>query len=170
MEDDDDIPGILGDMLRLGTIESVDLAAATATVTVGAVETPPLPWAEWAGDFRTWRPPVKDEQVLIFCPDGDIAGGIIRRGLFTAARPAPSADATPGLFGKGGLAITLTPDGVQIVVPGGATLTGDLTMTGNLTVTGTVTASEDVTGGGISLKSHKHGGVQAGSAQSGDPV
>lgn len=164
MEDDDDIPGLLGDLIRLGTIASVDLAAATATVAIGSVETPPLPWAEWAGDFRSWRPPVEGEQVLVLCPEGDIAGGIIQRGLFTAARPAPSADSTPGLFGKGGLAITLTPDGLQITAPGGVTLTG------NLTVTGTVTASEDVTGGGISLKSHKHGGVQAGSAQSGAPA
>lgn len=41
---------------------------------------------------------------------------------------------------------------------------------GNLTVTGAISATDDVTAAGISLKSHKHGGVQGGSAQTGVPV
>lgn len=35
---------------------------------------------------------------------------------------------------------------------------------------GTLTASEDVVAAGISLKSHKHGGLQPGGVQSGTPV
>lgn len=41
--------------------------------------------------------------------------------------------------------------------------------TGNLKVNGTIDATTDVIGGGISLKSHKHGGVQTGSGTTGLP-
>ncbi|HUD90237.1 MAG TPA: phage baseplate assembly protein V, partial [Sphingobium sp.] len=57
-----------------------------------------------------------------------------------------------------------------LVAPGGATITGDVTINGNLSITGKAEASEDVIGGGISLKNHKHTGVTAGGAQSGTPV
>lgn len=41
--------------------------------------------------------------------------------------------------------------------------------TGNVTVAGTLTAAVDVVGGGISLKGHRHGGVQAGGSLTGVP-
>ncbi|WP_429275194.1 hypothetical protein [Novosphingobium gossypii] len=45
-----------------------------------------------------------------------------------------------------------------------------MTFNDAVTVNSTVTVSQDVVGGGISLKGHKHTGVQAGGAQSGGPV
>ncbi len=39
-----------------------------------------------------------------------------------------------------------------------------------VSITSTVTVSGDVTAGGISLKTHKHGGVQSGPSQTGTPV
>lgn len=39
-----------------------------------------------------------------------------------------------------------------------------------VSITSTVTVSGDVTAGGISLKTHKHGGVQGGSGQTSTPV
>jgi phage baseplate assembly protein gpV len=164
MQDADDIPGLIGDLLRLGTIASVDLAAATATVNSGDVVTPALPWTEMAGAFRSWSPPSVGEQVLLLCPEGDVAGALILRGLYSTAFPAPGTDANPQIHGPDGLVITFTPNGLTIVAPGGVAITGDVT------VTGTLTASTDVIGGGKSLKSHKHSGVQAGGAQTGAPV
>lgn len=60
-------------------------------------------------------------------------------------------DCTQSLVVKigGSPILTVTADGVQ--------------------VNGTITATEDVVGGGVSLKSHVHGGVQAGGAQTGKP-
>lgn len=162
--DETDTQGLIGDLLRIGTIASVDLADATATVQAGDVTSPPLPWMEWAGAFRTWSPPSVGEQVLLLCPEGDIAAAVILRGIFSDARPAPASDENPSLYGPGGLVITLTPDGMRIVAPGGLAIEGDVA------ITGTLTASEDVIGGGISLKSHPHSGVQPGSGQSGGPV
>ena len=46
-----------------------------------------------------------------------------------------------------------------------ATLAGNLSVTGNITSTG-----GDVVAGAISLKTHKHGGVQTGGGQTGGPV
>jgi hypothetical protein len=46
---------------------------------------------------------------------------------------------------------------------------GKLALTGDLAVSGTITAHGDVTGAGISLATHRHGGVQGGSGQSGGP-
>lgn len=161
--DEDDLPDLLGDLLRFGTVETVDLAAATATVACGEVISPPLHWLQVAGEFRLWSPPSIGEQVLLICPEGDIAGGVILRGLNSTAFPAPASDAFPQLHGKDGLVISLTGNGLRITAPGGVDIEG------NLNVTGTIAASEDVVGGGISLKSHIHGGVQAGIAQTGAP-
>lgn len=45
-----------------------------------------------------------------------------------------------------------------------------LKVNGDITATGTVTGDTDVKAGTISLKTHKHGGVTAGGAQTGVPV
>jgi phage baseplate assembly protein gpV len=39
-----------------------------------------------------------------------------------------------------------------------------------VSITSTVTVSGDVNAGGISLKTHKHGGVQGGGSQTSTPV
>lgn len=166
---DDDIPGLIGDLVRLGVIETVDLASATATVRLGDVTTPALPWTEWAGAFRTWSPPSVGEQVIVISPEADIAGAIILRGLYSNASPAPASDANPQIHGPAGLIITLTPDGLQIAAPGDVAIQGNVTIDGDVDVTGTVTASTDVLGGGISLATHTHGGVQSGGSSTGGP-
>jgi len=167
--DEDDIPGQLGDLLRIGTVESVDLGSATAVFRGGDVLSPPLPWMEWAGSFRTWTPPSAGEQVILLCPEGDIAGGVILRGIYSNAFPAPANDATHQIHGAAGLVITLTDDGLQIVAPGDVEITGNVQITGDVNVTGTVTADTDVVADSISLKSHTHGGVQSGGSNTGAP-
>lgn len=164
MDHDEDISGAVGDLLRFGTVEAVDLPAARATVRCGDVLSPPVPWLELAGAFRTWSPPSVGEQVLLLCPEADIAAAVILRGLPCAAFPAAGSDDDHVFSATAGLLIRATPDGLEIAAPGGISITGDVAITGALT------ASVDVVGGGKSLKSHKHGGVQAGGAQTGAPV
>lgn len=86
------------------------------------------------------------------------------------------------------LTATLPEGGkADITAPGGVHITGDTLITGKLNVTGDtdlgaklhvasdttvdaeLTASTDVVGGGISLKSHKHSGVQSGPSLTGAP-
>jgi len=69
------------------------------------------------------------------------------------------------------LLVTLPEGGTATLnVPSGVFINGPVEVNGDVTITGTATASEDVIGGGKSLKSHKHSGVQAGGAQTGAPV
>lgn len=176
MEEDDDMHGLIGDLIRRGTIRSVDLDAGLAVFEAGETISPPLPWIEGAaGLFRTWTPPSVNEQVVLICPEGDIEGGFILRGLPSNQYPAPSQDNHHSIHGADGLIMTLTSDGLVITAPAGVVVEGDIAVSGNMSVTGdvnvtgTVTGESDVVGGGISLKGHVHGNVQSGPAKTGAP-
>jgi phage baseplate assembly protein V len=182
MEDEEDINGLIGQLIRKGVIQSVDLAAGRAVIEVGEIVSPPLPWVEaFAGLFRSWSPPSEGEQAILLCPEGDIEGAIILRGLTSDQFPKPSDTADHSIHGAEGLIFTLTPAGLQIVAPQGVEITADVTITGNVAVTGdigvtgdvsasgTVTGDTDAVGGGISLKNHTHSGVAAGTASTGGP-
>ena len=64
----------------------------------------------------------------------------------------------------------------QIVLNGNVTYIGNMTGqagnggTGNASTPGTITAETDVIGGGKSLKTHVHSGVQPGGGNTGQPV
>ncbi|MEG3166626.1 phage baseplate assembly protein V [Sphingomonas sp. LB3N6] len=179
---------IIGNIVRIGTIESVDLADATCRVRVGEIVTGDVCWiVQRAGNTRIWSPPTVGEQCLLICPEGDTDGGVAILGLFSDAMPAPSSDDIDLIrFGDGAilsydttahLLVAHLPAGgrVQIDAPGGVTITGPVSITGAVTITGDVdiagkaTASDDVIGAGKSLKSHKHLGVTAGGGVSGLP-
>lgn len=161
MEDEDDIPGKVGDVIRIGLIASVDLAAGEAVVKCGDIETPPSPWTELAGNFRTWTPPSVSEQVIVLCPEGDIAGAVILRGVFSDKMPAKGHGEDHWLHGKDGLIIQLTPDGIRIEVPGDLEIKGNVTIDGDVDVTGTISADTDVLAAGISGRTHTHPGTGA---------
>lgn len=175
---------LAGDILRLGTIASVDHAAATCTVQLGDLETGELPWiTQRAGGIRMWSPPTIGEQCLLACPEGDLDAGIVLVGLYSDARPAPSTnpdlhlieypDGATIAYDSAAHSLTaILPAGgtARIAADGGITITGDVAITGDVTVTGQITASADVKAAGISLKNHKHGGVSGGSAQTGVPA
>lgn len=60
---------------------------------------------------------------------------------------------------------------LAITMPGGVTINGvAIDSSGNVHTSETVTADTDVVGGGKHLKTHVHGGVQSGGANSGPPA
>jgi len=181
-EDPDSNDRETGEMIRFGAVASVDLAARRITVDTGDVVTAPIRWAGGrAGATRTWSPPTVGEQVMLLCPEGDIAAGIALLGVSCTAYPE-AGDSLRELiqFGDGAV-IAYDPEShaleavlpagatVRIVAPGGVTLEADVTIQGNLTVDGDIEASGDVKAGDISLTDHVHGGVSAGGATTGAP-
>lgn len=81
----------LENLIRIGTIHSVDHAAVRCRVQSGALVTQWLPWIEHrAGQTTTWDPPTVGEQCIIFSPSGEPAGGIVLIGIDSAAIEPPS--------------------------------------------------------------------------------
>jgi len=167
----------LENLIRLGTIAAVDHQAARCTVSTGGLRVPNLPWlALRAGSSSDWDPPTVGEQCILFSPSGEPALGVALVGLYSQQRPAPSNSATVRRrkYPDGAvidydhdshtLSATLPAGGkAQLTAPGGVTILGDVA------ITGTVTVSEDVVASGISLVTHKHGGVQSGPSTTGAP-
>lgn len=185
----EDAPTDADALIRVAVVASVDLAAGTCTVMLGDVESgddaesPPVRWLHpRMGDITTWLPPSVGEQGLLFCPAGELGAGVFVGGIHSSAFPPPIDEPVALLRFKDGAAISYDPEAHELLLqlPSGATtvlvsdggvdIQGDVAITGAVTVTGTVTADEDVIGGGKSLKGHKHGGVQGGSAQTGAPI
>lgn len=54
--------------------------------------------------------------------------------------------------------------------PGGVTINGDIHHIGLIDTSGGLTTPADVMAGGISLKGHRHGGVQSGGSQTSGPI
>lgn len=177
-----------GEMIQRGTIASVDHDAETCTVTIGDLTTGELPWfAAHAGGVAIWCPPTVGEQCAVLAAEGDLENGLVIPGLYCDDFPPPSRlpdvvhiqfpDGSTIIYDHAAHAMTLTlADGtLAISASGGVTITaplaitGDVSITGNVTVSGQLDASEDVIGGGISLKDHKHSGVTAGGAMTGAP-
>lgn len=140
----------LENILRFGIVTSVDHAATRCVVTAGALVTRPLPWiTQRAGGARTWWAPSVGESVMLLCPGGDPARGIVLCGLYTdsAARPE-GADTAHVVVYTDGAVIGYDPEAHQlsanlpgggkaaIVATGGIHLTGDVTITGKLSVSG----------------------------------
>lgn len=167
----------LENLIRFGTIAAVDHAAARCTVSTGGLSVPNLPWlAQRAGSSLDWDPPTVGEQCILFSPSGEPSQGIALVGLYSQQRPAPSNSATVRRrkypdgavidydHATHSLSATLPAGGkAQLTAPGGVTILG------NVDITGTVTVSADVVASGISLVTHKHGGVQTGSGTTAVP-
>lgn len=57
----------------------------------------------------------------------------------------------------------------KVNINGDITHKGDQHTTGNQAVNGSISATDDIKAAGISLKSHKHGGVESGGSTTGTP-
>lgn len=128
--------------LMIGTVERIDAGAARARVDFGGgLVAPDLAVGQLrAGPMSFWWMPQTGEQVLVGCPSGDVAQGVILCSIF--AGNAPSADI-----------------GTPVIDLAGATLK----------IIGSIEATGDVVASGISLVSHTHSGVEPGSSNTGEP-
>lgn len=168
----------LANIVRVGAIAEVDHEHAMATVDLGDLTTEWLPWLTLrAGDSRTWWAPSEGEQVLVLAPSGELAQGVIVPGLYQDDHPqnGSSGNIQRTTYSDGSV-VQYDTDAHQLTVTVG---TGSVvvncstaTVNGNVHVnSGTVTVTGgDVIADGISLKTHKHGGVVPGGGQTGVPA
>ena len=81
----------LENLIRIGTIHSVDHAAVRVRVDSGGLTSEWLPWLERrAGQTTTWNPPTIGEQCVVFSPSGEPAGGVVLVGIDSDLIPPPS--------------------------------------------------------------------------------
>lgn len=180
-----------GNLIRLGTIAEVDVDAARCRVTTGELTTDWVPWlVPRVGNTIEWSAPSVGEQGLVLCPDGDTSGAVFQRGVYSDAMAAPDKsehmhlvrfpDGTEVRYDDAAHALTVTLAGngtvevtangsVTVNSEGGVTVNADATINGDVQVNGTLTASEDCIGGGVSLKTHLHAGVESGTSMTGPP-
>jgi phage baseplate assembly protein V len=183
MSDPADQQRLIGDLIRLGTVDSVDLAAATCRIKTGDLITGDLPWLTLrAGGTRHWSPLTVGEQCVLICPEGDTLGGLVLPGLFSDANAAPSSEDLDLVEFADGARISydatahalkaVLPDGAtaEVTAPGGLTITADVTIMGKLSVSETIDADDEITGKGIKLSAHHHKDTQPGAGMTGDPL
>jgi phage baseplate assembly protein V len=166
-------------LIQVFVVAEADYAAARVRVLMGGLTSAWLPWTTArAGGDRTWAAPEVGEQVLIACPDGEPASGVVLGAIYQAAHAAPADDpdltrtvysdgavveydraahamtitlpsgGTLDITAPGGVTVTAT-DGVVVNAPGDVTITAPLTkIIGNLELTGVLTTGTGAGGGG----------------------
>ena len=165
----------LSQIVRVGRIVSVDTGKKTCVVEVNdadseAVETTDIQWGVIrAGRTTIWSPPSEDEQVVLFCPDGDIAQAVPIGALYSDKFPAPGDGTREFVRFDDGAEFGYDPDAnhYDVTLPGGATTR--IESDGGVTIVGDLTVEGDVIADGVSLKQHAHEGVQPGAGLTGIP-
>ena len=115
---------LFGLALRVGAVEVVDAQKGfRVKLGEGANGQPFLsPWyphPESGGATSTWMPLSKGQIVGVINPGGDPRRGVLIRGGFSDANPAPSQSLDENRLSFGGVTITVLADGtLQIDAPG----------------------------------------------------
>lgn len=133
----------VANLIRIGSIASVDHAAARATVALGDITTTALPWlTRRAGNDRDWWAPSTGEQVVVMSVGGDLAQGVILPALYSDTAPAPANDGTihRTIYADGAvIEYDTAAQDLSATLPGSAVVTagGDITVTsgGSVTIT-----------------------------------
>lgn len=177
-----DIIRRLENLIRIGTVASVDHANARCTVDCVGIMTAPLPWiTARAGTDRTWDAPTVGEQVLVFAPGGEMMQAVVLMGLYHDGRPAPAtqpniktrhfedgctitydtnAHALSAILPSGGTAVITANGGITLngdtTVNGNVKISGNQSVSGSMSAKGNISTPSDVSAAGISLKAHRH--------------
>ncbi|WP_337263327.1 MULTISPECIES: phage baseplate assembly protein V [unclassified Serratia (in: enterobacteria)] len=174
----------LANVVRLGTVDSIQMDPPRVRIATGGLVTTWIPWLTLrAGSAVTWWPPTIGEQVIVLAANGELTTAVALLGLYGEAAPAPSDSNTAN--------ITRYPDGAQVSYDP-ASSTGDFTgvadlhidasgtlhidatrviLNADVVINGSVTQGGGaMTSNGIVVHTHQHGGVKSGGDTSGGPV
>ena len=168
----------LHNIATIGTVFDVNPDDQTMRLDVGDNQTDWLPIpALAAGQVRVWRCPSVGEQFLLVSPSGELANAIPVLSLYSNQHPSPSNDPNEirVRFNDSDFLSIKNQDSQLTLKINDIVFDGDLTVTGgvdvgeNVLVGGDIHSLGDIVAGSISLKSHRHGGVQSGKSSTGAP-
>lgn len=151
-----EIDRLIANIFTYGTV--TEITGDRARVEFGGNQSAALRWlTSRAGKDRTWHAPSVGEQVLVACPIGDTAQGVIIGSLYKKDMPAPTLDSniycqhfTDGCvisYDSKNHALSATlPDGgtAALTATGGITITGDTKIIGNTRIEGETTITKDL--------------------------
>ena len=81
---------LITNLIRIGTIEKIDVELARVRIKSGENLTGWLPWiTQRAGSTKDWNPPTLGEQIVLLSPFGDLAQAIVLGSLYSDENPAP---------------------------------------------------------------------------------
>lgn len=169
------------DFIKLVQIQSVDDDAKTCQVIPLVIEESPeggqisrqsvynIPYfrLQMGASAVIMDPKEGDIGLLLVCDEN--TAGVLAAGGAAVAPTDQRHSRQYGIY-LGGVAllngspteyIKFTGSGIEIV--------GDVSITGKLTTTSTIEAEGEVTGNGIKLSAHIHGGVESGGSNTGEP-
>jgi phage baseplate assembly protein gpV len=152
---------MIANICQVGYVTAVDNATSRVRVRIGDLDTALIPVMQIrSGTIRLhWMPSV-GEQVTVNAPGGDMARAYVAGSIVIDGNAVAPDAASP----------TMDLGGGTLRVIGNLYVDGDVEITGKIDVTGPVTCDADVVATGISLKTHRHGGVATGTGQTGVPV
>lgn len=155
----------LNNIVRVATVD-MQSGDRVRVVDGSGLKTGMLPWlTRRAGNDRDWWAPESGEQVVLLCPSGDPALGVVLPSIYRASHPAPAEAATVHRIVYQDGAVTeydRAAHKLEATIPGDieATATGtitatagnriqgtapDIIFTGAVQVNGTIHASNDIT-------------------------
>jgi phage baseplate assembly protein gpV len=152
---------MIANICQVGYVTAVDNATSRVRVRIGDLDTALIPVMQIrSGTIRLhWMPSV-GEQVTVNAPGGDMARAFVAGSIAINGNAVAPDAASP----------TMDLGGGTLRVIGKLYVQGDVEITGKIDVAGPVTCDADVVATGISLKTHRHGGVATGTGQTGVPV
>ncbi|MEB7741065.1 phage baseplate assembly protein V [Escherichia coli] len=185
---------LLNNIIRTGVIFAVDAGTWKVRVRSGGLETG---WLRWntarAGAFNVWLPPSVGEQVAIACIGGNPETAVIIGSLWSDDIPAPGKslkeivitapdgavlryDADESALSASGMKTARLQASVSVTLDTPVTECTNHLKTATIEVTkggkmsGNITHSGgNFSSNGVTVHTHKHGGVESGGSTTGGP-
>lgn len=176
----------LANLIQLGSVSELDLSGTIpkAKVVIGEIITPFLPVVtQRAGEDVTWWSLDLNEQVLVFCPSGNLSLGIIVGAINQKRFSAPKntkelvytrySDGAESQYDKEAHKISIIlPSGgtTELISDGGVKIVGDVEVEGSVKASGDITDhTRSMQSGRELFNSHFHEGVMSGGAVTDTP-
>lgn len=176
----------IGNLVMFGVVAELDATNARVKVDCDGMRTDWIPWtvARAGPGVRAWLCPDVGEQVIVLCPYGDPAQGVVLGSVYQDAFPANAsakeqhrftfADGTRLQYNRSThtLTVDITESTGKVVINCNTAevhatekvtidtpttqMTGDLIVDGKIDAGDNITTPAEVTAGNIGLKTHKH--------------